>query len=235
MLPKIKHPNFEFVIPSTKKKESFRPFLVREEKILLMAKASEDLSEALRAIKQIVNNCCMNTTFDVDRLTIFDLEYLFLQIRAISVNNIVSVSYRDNEDQQVYDFKIDITQIQVNFPEKIENKIKVDDNIGILMKYPAASLLNEAEIFAKDQDGFFELVLKCIDKIYDQTDVYDPSNYTIAELEQFLDECGVETLEKIQKFMLNVPRLHHEIHYKNSLGNDRTIVLSTLSDFFTFR
>ena len=92
MLPKIKHPNFEFVIPSTKKKESFRPFLVREEKILLMAKASEDLSEALRAIKQIVNNCCMNTTFDVDRLTIFDLEYLFLQIRAISVNNIVSVS-----------------------------------------------------------------------------------------------------------------------------------------------
>lgn len=235
MLPRISHPNYEFVIPSTQKKEAFRPFLVKEEKVLLMAKASEDPSEILRAVKQIVNNCCINQNFDVNHMTIFDLEYLFLQIRAISVNNVISVSYKDIEDGEIYDFKVDISQIQVKFAENVENKIKVSNNVGILMKYPSASLINDTNLFKKEQDGFFELVMKCIDKIYDETEVYDPTNYSLKELEEFLDECGVEALEKIQDFMMKMPKLHYEIHYKNKLNNDRIIVMNSLSDFFTFR
>ena len=136
-LPKIKHPIYEFKVPSMGTKESFRPFLVKEEKVLLMAKSSEDPSDAMRAVKQIVNNCAISESFDVDKLTIFDLEYLFLQLRAVSVSNIVKVSYRDNEDGKVYDFGIDLKEVDVEFPEGIEKVIRVTDDMGIVMKWPS--------------------------------------------------------------------------------------------------
>ena len=233
MLPKIKHPTFMFKIPSINKSLMFRPFLTREEKILLMAKSSDDRSEIFRAIKQIVNNCCLDENFDVDKITLFDLEYLFLQLRAISVNNMVNVSYRDNEDNQVYDFEVDLTKIEVQFPKDIEKKIMVDDSVGILMKYPTASIFEDKEFLAADNEAYFELVIKCVDKIFDQDDVYTSDSYTKEELEQFLDDCGIKVFEKIQKFMTNMPKLKHELNYTNKNGNKRKIVLDSLTDFFT--
>lgn len=234
-LPKVKHPIFEFTIPSTGKKESFRPFLVREEKILLMAKTSEDPADTLRAVKQVVNNCCINDQFDVDKLAIFDIEYLFLQLRAISVNNIVNVAYRDNEDQEVYNFDIDIKKVAVQFPENAEKVIPVTDTMGIVMKWPSASLFDDREYFKVGDQAFYELVLRCIDKIYDGEDVYNPEDYSLKEIEEFLDDCGVEVFEKVQRFLLNAPRLYHKIEYTNKLGNPRTIELQSLTDFFTLR
>jgi hypothetical protein len=234
MLPKISHPIFDFTIPSTKKKETFRPFLVKEEKILLMAKTTDEQQEQFRAIKQVVNNCAIDPNFDVDKLTLFDLEYVFLQIRAVSVNGMVTVSYRDNEDQKVYDFDIDITKVEVKFPEKTLNKIKVNKSIGILMKYPSASVYDDKQFFAtNNENSMFELVIRCIDKIYDSDDVYDPANYTKDELIAFLGDLSVETFEKIQEFINNMPRLEHKLEYKNSNGNTRTITLNSLTDFFT--
>lgn len=233
MLPKIKHPIFEFVVPSTKKKELFRPFLTKEEKILLIAKTSEDRSEMLRAIKQVVNNCSINDSFDIDNLTLFDLEYLFLQIRAVSINNIVKVSYRDNEDNQVYDFEIDLTKVQVTFPEKIERKIMVDESVGILMKYPSASLMDDKQFLVSGENMLFELIIRCVDKIFDQEEVYDVENYTKEQLEEFLDGCGVGVFEKIQQFVNNTPKIRYELNYTNKMGNERKIVLDSLTDFFT--
>lgn len=233
MLPKIKHPVFEFVVPSTKKKEMFRPFLVREEKILLMAKTSEDKADIFRAIKQVINNCALNTNFDIDKLSTFDLEYLFIQLRAISVNNTVTVSYRDNEDGEIYNFDIDLSQIKVEFPEGIDNKIMINSEVGIKLKYPTASIFEDKAFLNSGDNSYYELVVRSIDKIFDTESVYDPSEYTPEEIEEFLNQLDVKTFEKIQNFMNNLPKLYHMISYKNKNGNDRNIELTTLSDFFT--
>lgn len=234
-LPKVKHPIFEFAVPSTKKRESFRPFLVKEEKILLMAKASTDPADSLRAVKQVVNNCAIDKAFDVDKLAIFDLEYLFIQLRAVSVTNMVTVSYRDNEDQTVYDFNIDLKEIEVKFPEKVDPIIKVTDQLGIIMKWPGASVLDDREYLKIGDDAYYELILRCIDKIYDGDEIYNPSEYTLKEIEEFLDDCGVTILEKIQDFMSQTPRLYHKLSYTNKNGKERVIELTSLTDFFTLR
>jgi hypothetical protein len=232
-LPKIKHPTFDFVVPSTKKKESFRPFLVKEEKILLMAKTAEEPNAILRAVKQVVNNCAISKSFDIDELAIFDIEYLFMQLRAISVNNVVKVSYRDNEDGEVYSFEIDLAKIEVKFPENVERTVRITDKMGIQMRYPPASIFDDKEFFDAGEDAFYELVLRCMDKIYDGEDIYLPADYTKQEIEMFLDDCGIETFEKIQAFMSSVPKLYHKLEYTNKNGNDRVIELTTLTDFFT--
>lgn len=234
-LPKVKHPIHEFTVPSTKKRESFRPFLVREEKLLLMAKASEDPADSLRAIKQVVNNCAIDKSFDIDKLPIFDLEYLFLQLRAVSVSNMVTVSYRDNEDRKVYDFNIDLKEVKVKFPEDSDPVIPVTDTMGIVMKWPSASVLDDKEYFKAGEDAYYELILRSMDKIYDGDELYDPAEYSTKELEEFLDDCGVDTLEKIQKFMSRAPRLYHKLTYTNENGKERVIELTSLTDFFTLR
>jgi hypothetical protein len=233
MLPKINHPTYEFIIPSTQTKELFRPFLVKEEKVLLMAKSSEESTEIFRAVKQNVNNCAIRNDFDIDKLTIFDLEYLFLQLRAVSVNNIATVSYKDSEDNKVYDFEIDLKTITVQFPENIDKTIKINEDVGLVMKYPSASLLNDVEFLKSGEESMFELVIRCIDKIYDADTVYDLANYTKEDIESFLDDIGIDNFKKIQDFMESMPKLSYTIEYTNSLNNARKIELNSLSDFFT--
>jgi hypothetical protein len=232
-LPKIKHPIFEFTIPSTNKKEPFRPFLVKEEKILLMAKSSEDQSDILRAVKQVVNNCAINDSFDVDKLAIFDIEYLFIQLRSVSVNNVVKLSYRDNEDGEVYDFEIDLKDVKVKFPDKVDRVIKISEKTGLQMKYPAASIFDDKEFFGAGDDAYYELVVRCIDKIYDGDDIFDPEDYSKEEIEEFLNDLSVDIFEKIQAFMNNVPKVYYKLEYKNNNNNDRVIELTSLTDFFT--
>lgn len=232
-LPKIKHPIYEFKIPSLNKKESFRPFLVKEEKLLLMAKSSEDPGEIFRSVKQIVNNCCLNESFNVDKITIFDLEYLFLKLRSISVGDTVEVSYRDNDDGDLYQFSINLNEIEVDFPNNVDKVIKVTDNIGIVMRWPSAAIFDDKEYLNSGDQSFYELVVRCIDKIYQDEEIFDPSDYNPKELEEFLDDCGVNTFEQMQKFMADTPRLYYKIEYKNKNNKDRKIELTSLTDFFT--
>ena len=223
----------DICIPSTKKMETFRPFLVKEEKLLLMAKTSSDPADYFKAIKQVVNNCAISDKFDVDILPIFDLEYLFLRIRAFSVSNIAKLAYKDNEDNQVYNFEVDLNSVEVKFPENANKNIKVNKDVGILMKYPAASLFDDKDFLKSGDNSFYELIVRCIDKIYDGDEIYDPKNYTPEEIEEFLDSLGVLTYQEIIKFMESTPKLYHKLEYKNANGKDRVIELTTLSDFFT--
>jgi hypothetical protein len=143
------------------------------------------------------------------------------------------VSYRDNEDQELYDFAIDLKEIKVQFPDKVDWVVKVTDSMGIQMRYPPASIFNDKEFLTAGDDVFYELIIRCIDKIYDGEDIFDPSDYTKEEIETFLDDVGVDVFEKIQMFIMNMPKLYHKLEYKNKNGNQRVIELTSLADFFT--
>ena len=234
-LPKIDFPIHTINIPSSKTSFKFRPFLVKEEKLLLMAKESLNQSDILIAIKQIINNCAIDKKFDIDKLSLSDLEYTFIKLRAVSVDNIVKVAYKDTEDNKIYSFEVDLNEIEVIFPENANNNIKITENSGLIMRYPPASLYDDEEFLALDKNYMFELIVRCIDKIYLGEEVYEARVYKKKQLDDFLDNLDIKTFENIQKFLLNSPKIEHRIKYKNSLDNDREIVLNSLNDFFTWR
>lgn len=234
-LPKIDQPIFNIILPSTKENFKFRPFLVKEEKILLMAKESQNISDILTAIKQIVGNCSIDKKFNVDKIALFDLEYVFLKIRSFSVNNIVKVAYRDNEDEKVYNFEVDLEKVEVKFPEQLNNVIKLTDKSGIVMRHPPATLYDDQEFLNLEKEYLFELIIRCIDKIYNEEEVYEAKDYKKEDLSEFLENLSIKTFEEIQKFLVNTPKLEYVIKYQNELNNDREIVLSSLNDFFTWQ
>ena len=237
-LPKIDYPIFTIESPSAKKAFKFRPMLVKEEKILLMSKASEDDSDIMLSVKQVVQNCCLEDNFDVDLIPIFDLEYFFLNLRANSVQDIIELKYIDNEDQKEYDFKVDLKTVKINFPEKEDMNLKINDELGMILKYPAVSIFSDKDFLkkTKTEESIIPIITKCVDRIYDKEKNYVISkDFTEKELEDFLNNLGVTTLDKLGEFISNIPRLEHIIEYKNSLGNERKIYLRTLNDFFMLR
>jgi len=234
-LPKIDYPIYTITVPSVKTNFKFRPFLVKEEKLLLMAKESESPSDILSSIKQVITNCSLDDKFDIDKYALFDLEYIFLKLRSFSVDNIVKVAYKDYEDEKVYDFQVNLEEVEVIFPEKIENVIKISDVSGIIMKYPSASLYGDKDFMNIEKDYMFELIIRCIDKIYYEDEVYESKNYKKEEINEFLENLNMKVFEQIQTFLLNVPKMEYKIKYSNSLGNDREITLNSLNDFFSWR
>jgi hypothetical protein len=233
-LPKIDTPIFEMTIPSQDKVVKFRPFLVKEEKILLIAQQSDSDRDIILAIKQILNNCILDSDFDVDSLATFDLEYMFLKLRARSVNNVIEVSYRDLEDDKVYTFEIDLDEVEIQKTETQSNKIKINDEIGMIMKYPSVQTINNIPENVTGTDVVEYLVRSCIDKIYDEDNVYIISEEPEEEVQAFIDNLDVETYDKIRQFFSDLPKMYHKIEYKNSIGNDRSIELTSLRDFFTW-
>jgi T4 bacteriophage base plate protein len=230
-LPKIDQPIFDMTIPSIGKNITFRPFLVKEEKILLIAQQSGNDTEVIRAIKQILNNCIL-IDIDLDSLAIFDIEYMFLKLRSKSVNNIVKLSYRDVEDGEVYDFELDLDTIEVTMPDKINSKIEITENVGMTMKYPSASITDRMKDFDNEVDLMTFFIVNCIDTIYDEDNVYVASDFSEEEISEFLDGLNVKSFEKIREFFESIPRLYHKIEYKNSIDSDRSIELTSLKDFF---
>ena len=230
------HPVFEILVPSLKTKMKFRQFLVKEEKVLLVAKTSNEETDILAAIKQIVQNCSEEPSFNVDNLSIFDLEYIFLKLRGLSVNNVVNLSYRDFEDNKVYDFEVNLDDVKIIEPKQVENKIPVSDGVGIIMRYPSASLYSDKKFLSNSkEDAPIDLVIRCIDKVYDSDNVYDAKTFSYEQLLEFVDNLDVKSFDKLTDFLANAPRLSYTIKYKNSLGNDREIELSALNDFFMLR
>jgi len=233
-LPKMDYPIYKINVPSLKKDYSFRPFLVKEEKLLLMAKESENASDILTAIKQIINNCLLDK-LDVNKLALFDLEYIFLKLRSASVDNKIKVSYKDNEDEELYDFEINLDDVKVIYPDKVDNKIKITEKTGIIMKYPSAALYDDQEFLKLDKDYMFELILRCVDSIYNEDELYEAKDYKKEDLTEFLENLDVKTFQNIQEFLVTVPKMEYKIEYKNKLKHDREIVLNSLNDFFTLR
>lgn len=234
-LPKLDYPMYKINVPSLKKDFSFRPFLVKEEKLLLMAKESNNASDILTAIKQIINNCSLDRKLEVNKLALFDLEYIFLKLRAASVDNNIKVSYRDNEDQELYDFDINLDDVKVVFPPKIDNKIKITDKSGVIMKYPSAALYDDKEFLNLEKDYMFELIIRCVDAIYNEDELYEAKDLKKEELVEFFENLDIKTFQNIQDFLVSVPKMEYKIKYKNKLEHDREIVLNSLNDFFTLR
>lgn len=232
-LPKIQYPVTEFTVPSTGKELSFRPFLVKEEKILLMAQQTKDKKEILKAIKQIINNCSVEK-IDVNKLLIVDLEYLFLQLRAISVNNVVELTYTDNEDGEDYKFKVNLQEIEVKKPKKkVSNKIEVTPEIGLILKHGNGDTVDQMTDIHNESELMSFYIKHCIEQVYDKDNVYVMSEMEAKDIEEFVDQLPSTALEKIRAFFATAPRMEHVITYKNKKGSDRKIVLNTLEDFFT--
>jgi len=231
-LPKISVPTFTITIPSTQDQKRFRPFLVKEEKILLTAQEGQDNNDILFSLKQIINNCCFDD-IDVDELATFDLEYIFLKLRARSVNNVVKLRYRDTEDEKIYDFELDLDEIEIKFDEKNNPKIKVNDEVGIVLKYPSVKVTEKMADVTDQIELLNKILIHTIDVIYDAENVYPAKDSTEQELIEFLENLDTKTFKKIEDFFMTMPKLYHEIKYTNSLGNERTIVLNSVQDFFT--
>lgn len=233
-LPKITTPVFDVTIPSSKKKIKVRPMLVKEEKILLIARESGDQGDILNAIKQVVNNCIMDDDFDVNKLCIFDLEFLFIRLRAISINNITRVAYKDNEDEKIYQFDINLDEVKVIFPENIDKKIVINDETGVTLKYPDTTLYTDTFFLNKSETELFEhLIINCIETVFDGDKVYYARDFSKEELIEFIENLDVNTFNKFREFTSNLPKVEYVIKYKNDFGNERKIVLNALNDFFS--
>jgi hypothetical protein len=228
-LPRIEYPVYSFKIPSTGKMQNFRPFLVKEDKLLLMAKESGEDIDILRALRQIVNNCCIDDKFNIDNITLTDLHYLFIRLRAMSVGNKLTKIYIDTEDEKEYPLEINLNEIKVVSDKELTNRVMITKNTGMLLCHPPVSTINE------DNTEQFYIVAKCIDKIFEGDEIYEPKNYTTEELIEFVENLNVNSYTEVVEFIKNSPHIEYKIEYKNSLDHDRKVFLKTLNDFFTYR
>lgn len=229
-LPRIDQPLFNLTIPSSKKEIKVRPFLVKDEKILLMALESEDTKQILTSIQQVVQNC-IQEDIDVSLLPTFDLEYLFVRLRNLSVGNILKLQFK--EEDETINYELNLEDINVSFDEKHTKIIPIDDIYKIEMKYPTFNILAAAGVTELTTEKSFSFIGECIDKLFTDDEVWVLSDSTEKEKETFLEGLSVEAFKKINEFFDTSPKLIHTISYKTKNGTkERT--LQGLTDFFTF-
>lgn len=232
-LPKLNQPLFEIEIPSLKKRVKYTPFTVKEEKILLIAQESRDIDQIILAIKQILNNC-IKDNIDVDTLAIFDLEYLLINIRAQSVNNVFKFKIKDPDTQEEIELEIDINEIKVNFDKDHTNKIKLNDNTTLVMKYPSAKQLKQILEVSKGgkSDQIFELMTSCFDMLAVDEDVFKFSEHSKSEVESFAESMSSKNIQDVRKFFETMPTMYYEKKYRNSKGETKTFVVKGTETFF---
>jgi hypothetical protein len=207
--------------------------LVRDEKILLMAKSSKDEGDINRAVKQVVNNCVIED--NIDKFTTFDIEYMFLKIRSVSIGSLIELGFVDKEDEKEYDFEIDLDKVELKFPEGVNSTVKTGEDSALTLRYPPASLFDEQLAAERSNDAYEFIAAKCIDKIFDGEETFDASDYSTDELIEFVKDLTTSAYNSVKEFLATTPHLYYEINYKNSKGTERKIALTTLSDFFTWR
>ena len=230
-LPKIVTPTYELEIPSSKEKITYRPFLVKEEKILLLAQEAGEESDILNAIKQIIKNCTFEEV-EVENLALFDLEYIFLNIRSKSVGEKVELKLLCDDDGETYaDVTIDLEKIEVDFPEEHTNNIQLTDTISLVMRYPQMSALSLTTV--SDTETIFHMIKTSIRQIIDGETIYEQVDFTEEDLDVFIESLTSEHFKNIQEFFQTMPKLKHVVKYKNpktKKQNKRT--LEGLNSFF---
>lgn len=232
-LPKLKYPIFELKVPSTGLTYKFRPFLVAEEKILLMAQQSGDLKEIILSLKQVIGNCCQDPEFNADKLATFDIEYLFLKLRSRSVSNMAKVYLTDNEDEQEYSFDVDLDKVEMREYPDHNSKIQLNDDISVILKYPTTQMIDAIATMQIETKAFFEVMKYCIEFVVEGEDKISVfADATEEDRDEFVQSIDIASFTKITKFFETMPKMHYEIVYKNSLGHDRKAVLRNLNDFF---
>jgi len=223
-LPKINHPTFETNLPSSGKKITFRPFTGREQKVLLVAKESNDTKDTLRAVAQVITNCC---GIDALELPVFDIEYLFLMLRAKSVNNKVQVRIKDEIDGELYDATVDIDAAKINKATG-SNKVEITGSIGMKLKYPTVSSVLAG---SADTDEW-DVLAASIDSIWDGEEITTSADMTRPELKEWLINLPLKTIEPIREFFENRPKISISVSYARKDGTEVTRELSGLQDFF---
>jgi len=231
-LPKISAPLFDAVVPSTKQTIRLRPFLVKEEKILLLAAEADTEREGLLAIKQVVNNCIMEEGFDIDQLTLFDLEYLFIVLRARSVNNIVEMKVTDEEDGQEHKVMIDLDAVQIDVPKETTYDVQLADDVILRIKYPTLKTFETFPDNATAEQILESVVYGILDCIFVGDEMTSFEGQPEEEIREFLDHLPMKANQDITKFTDNFPTVYYDAKYKNSLGNEKVISLRGLQDFF---
>ena len=225
-------PKYSVKIPSTNKKTTFRPFLVKEEKILLLAQSTGTNSDILNAIKHLIE-VCVEGVEDASKLPLFDVEYLFIQLRAKSVSERVAPKITCPFTGEEVELEINLEEVEVK-GKKSKNIIDIDDNIKIKVKYPTLGMLMEQDegIDYNDPSTFYELVVSCIDEIITPDETIDTKQLHQSEVSSFVDNMTKKQFEKLIDFYLSLPKLEHRVPYTTTDGKTREVVLSGLSDFF---
>ena len=212
-LPTITVPKYSLKLPSSGKEIKYRPFLVKEEKILLIAMESDDQKQMTGAINTIIKNCIFED-LDVHNMPMFDIEYIFLQLRAKSKGEIVDLSYECEKCKKQIPTQVDLTKIEVTRIEGHTNKIELSSDVGVIMKYPSIAMQDTISTDNTDVENVFATVTTCIDSIWDKENVFSAKDHTRDEIDKFVESLPDESFQKIQKFFDTVPVLKHDIDVK---------------------
>ena len=236
-LPKIATPRYELELPSTEETITYRPFLVKEEKVLVIALESEDNKQITNAIKTVIQSCIITKGIKVEKLPTFDIEYLFLNIRGKSVGEEIEVNIicPDDGETQV-PVTIDLDDIQIQKNENHSKQIKIDPTIMMEMKYPSLDqfIKNNFDFADKNaMDQSFELIATCIDKIYTEDEVWAAADCSKKEIKEFVESMNSTQFKDIEKFFETMPKLSHTVTVTNPKTNvESVVVLEGLSSFF---
>ena len=233
-LPKVNTPTYELAVPSTDEKIKYRPFLVKEEKILLIAMEAQEQSGILNAVKDIVKSCTFDK-FDVNKAPIFDIEYIFLNIRAKSVGEVSTVNLRCPDDNETFvQTEIDLTKVDVQITEGHTNKIELTDEMGMIMTYPTLDSFTDSTTVI-NASNMLDVIASCVAQIYDKKgeDVYDAKDSTKQEIIDFIESLNSKQFKEIQNFFDTSPKLTHTVTIKNPETKVKSdITLTGLNDFF---
>ena len=234
-LPKLNTPTYELEIPSTDEKIQYRPFLVKEEKILMMALETKDNAQIVNAVKDIVNECTFNK-INISTMPMFDTEYIFLQIRSKSVGEVSKLKLLCPDDKKTYaNVELDLNEVKVQVGDDHTNKIELTDDMGIIMTYPSIDSFSESGIQDINATNMLDVIGTCILQIYEQKGekVYEAKDQTKKELTEFIEQLNTKQFQDVQKFFDTMPRLKHTIKIKNPKTKKTSeVTLSGLNDFF---
>ena len=234
-LPKLITPTYELEIPSTDEKIKYRPFLVKEEKILMMAMESKKSADIVQAVKDIVSECTFNK-INIDTVPMFDVEYIFLNIRAKSVGEVSKLKLLCPDDGKTYaECEINLSEVEVQVGEDHTNKIELDNGMGMIMKYPSIDSFKDTGITVINAGNMLDVITNCIMQIYEEEGkkTYDPKDQTKKELTEFIEQLNTAQFKEVQKFFDTMPKLKHEITIKNpKTKKESKVTLTGLNDFF---
>ena len=234
-LPKLTTPTYELEIPSTDEKIKYRPFLVKEEKILMMAMESKSSADITQAVKDIVMECTFNKV-DISNMPMFDVEYIFLNIRSKSVGEVSKLKILCQDDGKTYaDVELDLNEVKVQVGDDHTNKIELTEDMGLIMKYPTIDSFSETGIRDINPSNMLDVISTCILQIYEKKGekTYDPKDQTKKELTEFIEQLNTKQFKDVQKFFETMPKLKHEIKLKNpKTKKESKITLTGLNDFF---
>ena len=238
-LPKINTPTYDLTLPSTGKKIKYRPFLVREEKILIMAMESEEMSEITNAIIQILGDCILSKDVKIESLATFDIEYLFLNVRAKSVGETVDVNITcpDDGETQV-EMTIPVDSIRIQKIRGHKNIIKLDDDLSMKLRYPSLKQFVENNFETNDGNSdvgqSLSMISSCIEMIYNQEESCEASDYSKEELDEFIEQLNTKQFKEIESFFTTMPKLSHTVKVKNpNTKVESEVVLEGLAAFFS--